>query len=139
MMMMMEWILNIIKYMISFQYNRQEEEKIDYFDYEVIENDSITVNNRIEHVDYNGLSDYSTIHSIIREINPSQIICWHGPRENRDFVVKRLEGDHSYVIHTAENQQTIEVVSKHDVMKIRLDDSLLNALPHYTIGDYEVA
>ena len=90
-------------------------------------------------MDYSGLSDYPTIHSIIREINPSQIICWHGPRENRDFVVKRLEGDNTYVIHTAENQQTIEVVSKHNVTKIRLADELLSSLCHYTIGDYEVA
>lgn len=94
---------------------------------------------RRKQVDYNGLSDYATLHSIIREINPSQIICWHGRREKRDCVVENLMKDKTYVIHTAENQQTIEVVSRHNVAKIRLDDDLLNSLHHYMIGDYEVA
>lgn len=117
----------------------QEEEKIDYFNYEVVENDTITVNMRRKQVDYNGLSDYATLHSIIREINPSQIICWHGRREKRDCVVENLMKDKTYVIHTAENQQTIEVVSRHNIAKIRLDDDLLRSLHHYMIGDYEVA
>ena len=117
----------------------KEQQKTDYYDYEVVEGETLTVNMRRERVDYTGLSDYPTLHSIIREINPSQIICWHGPQENRDYVVNRYRGDQQYVIHTAENQQTIEVVSRYNFTKVRLDDALLKVLHQRTIGDYEIA
>lgn len=118
----------------------KEEEKKDFFEYKPTEEGaSITVTMRREKVDYCGLSDYQTMHSIVREINPSQIICWHGPRENRDFIVKRFQEDRQYVLHTAENQQTIEVESRYNITKMRLDDELLKSLTHYTIGEYEIA
>ena len=103
------------------------------------ENDSIVINNTIKSVDFSGVSDYKTLHSIIHEINPDQIICWHGPPKNNDFFYNNLTKENRYAVHVVENHQTLELSSNFNIQKICMKNSLINSKKMVQIGEYEIA
>lgn len=88
-------------------------------------------------IDLNGLSDYATMHGVIRSIHPTHVICWHGIAAQRDFFVGKLRGDNQYTVHIADEGSPAEIVSEHSVMVMRLDDSMIRG-QRYLIGDTEV-
>jgi len=93
---------------------------------------------RREYIDMNGLSDYATMHGMIRSIHPTHVICWHGLPQQRDFFMDKLRRDNQYDVIVAEEGSPAEIVSEHSVMTMRLDEHLLIAIDRQVIGETEV-
>ena len=93
---------------------------------------------RREYVDLNGLSDYATLHGMIRSVHPVHVICWHGLPKQRDFFMEKLRSDNQYDVLLADECTPVEVVSEHTAMTMRLDERLLATLERQMIGDTEV-
>ena len=93
---------------------------------------------RLEYIDMNGLSDYATMHGMIRSIHPTHVICWHGLPQQRDFFMDKLRRDNQYDVIVAEEGSPAEIVSEHSVMTMRLDEHLLIAMDRQVIGETEV-
>lgn len=115
----------------------QEEEK-NYYTYKISQ-DELSVAIRREFIDFNGLTDYPSLHNIIKRLKPSDVICWHGSPAQRDFLRSHLQQDDSYAVMLANNGETVEIQSHNSIVDMQLDDSLLASLSRQKIGEYEIA
>ena len=100
--------------------------------------DELSIALRREYIDFNGLTDYPSLHDMIMRLKPSDIICWHGDSAQRDFLRSHLEHDDSYAVTLATNGETVEIHSHNSIVDMQLDDALLASLPRQKINEYEI-
>ena len=99
--------------------------------------DVIRLSIRREFVDFNGLTDYPSLHDMITSLHPSEIICWHGLPSQQEFLFSHLQQD-NYAVVRAGNLEKVEIQSHNSIEIMRLDERLLAALPRQKVGEYEV-